>query len=117
MSGQTATVVVHRGRQELADAAAARLVVALVDAQSARGVAHVSLTGGSMGSHIITSVSRVPARDAVDWSQVHVWWGDERWLPTGDADRNDTQNDAPGRPPWASTRPRCTGWPVRARAT
>ena len=96
MNGQTATVVVHRGRQELADAAAARLVVALVDAQSARGVAHVSLTGGSMGSHIITSVTRVPARDAVDWSQVHVWWGDERWLPTGDADRNDTQNDAAG---------------------
>jgi 6-phosphogluconolactonase len=96
VSGPSATVVVHRGRQELADAAAARLVVALVDAQSARGIAHVSLTGGSMGSHIITSVTRVPARDAVDWSQVHVWWGDERWLPTGDADRNDTQNDAAG---------------------
>ena len=53
---QTATVVVHRGRQALADAAAARLVVALVDAQSARGVAHVSMTGGSMGSHIISSL-------------------------------------------------------------
>ena len=41
------TVVVHRDQESLADAAAARLVVALVDAQSARGVAHVSLTGGS----------------------------------------------------------------------
>ena len=50
-----ATVVVHRGQQALADAAAARLVVALVDAQSARGVAHVSMTGGSMGSQIIAS--------------------------------------------------------------
>ena len=95
-TGSTATVVVHRGRQELADAAAARLVVALVDAQSARGVAHVSMTGGSMGSHLVSSLGRVPARDAVDWSQVHVWWGDERWLPAGDADRNDTQNDAAG---------------------
>jgi 6-phosphogluconolactonase len=38
----------------------------------------------------------VPARDAVEWSQVHVWWGDERWLPAGDPDRNDTQNDAAG---------------------
>jgi 6-phosphogluconolactonase len=92
----TATVVVHRGRQALADGAAARLVVALVDAQSARGVAHVSMTGGSMGSQIISSVCRVPARDAVEWSQVHVWWGDERWLPAGDPDRNDTQNDAAG---------------------
>jgi 6-phosphogluconolactonase len=25
-----------------------------------------------------------------------VWWGDERWLPAGDADRNDTQNDVAG---------------------
>lgn len=90
------TVVVHRGRQALADAAAARLVVAIVDAQSARGEAQISLTGGSMGSQIITSLCEVPARDAVDWSRVHVWWGDERWLPTGDADRNDTQNDAAG---------------------
>ncbi len=96
MTAPTATVVVHRGRQALADAAAARLVVAVVDAQSARGVAHVSMTGGSMGSQIIESLCAVPARDAVDWSQVHVWWGDERWLPAGDADRNDTQNDAAG---------------------
>jgi len=96
MSDTAATVVVHRGRQALADAAAARLVVAVVDAQSARGVAHVSMTGGSMGSQIIESLCAVPAKDAVDWSQVHVWWGDERWLPAGDADRNDTQNDAAG---------------------
>ena len=71
------TVVVHPTRQSLADAAAARLVVALLDAQSARGVAHVSLTGGSMGSELVASLGGVPARNAVDWSQVHVWWGDE----------------------------------------
>lgn len=92
----TSTVVVHRGRQALADVAAARLAVAVVDAQSARGVAHVSMTGGSMGSQIIRSLAALPARDAVDWSQVHVWWGDERYLPLGDPDRNDTQNDAAG---------------------
>ena len=91
-----ATVVVHPSRQSLADAAAARLVVAIVDAQAARGVAQVSMTGGSMGSEIVRSLTRVPARDAVDWSQVHVWWGDERYLPAGDADRNDTQNDEAG---------------------
>ena len=30
-------------------------------------------------------------RDAVDWSGVHLWWGDERFLPDGDPDRNETQ--------------------------
>ena len=90
------TVVVHPTRQSLADAAAARLVVAVVDAQAARGVAHVSMTGGSMGSQIIDAITRVPARAAVDWWRVHVWWGDERYLPAGDSERNDTQNDRAG---------------------
>jgi 6-phosphogluconolactonase len=90
------TVVVHPTRQSLADAAAARLVVAVLDAQAARGEAHVSMTGGSMGSQIVTSLTQVPGRDAVDWSRVHVWWGDERYLPAGDPDRNDTQNDEAG---------------------
>jgi 6-phosphogluconolactonase len=27
----------------------------------------------------------------VDWSRVDVWWGDERFLPSGDPDRNETQ--------------------------
>ena len=92
----SATVVVHPSRQALSDGAAARLAVAILDAQAARGVAHVSMTGGSMGSEIVRSLAAAPARAAVDWSQVHVWWGDERYLPAGDPDRNDTQNDEAG---------------------
>jgi 6-phosphogluconolactonase len=89
-------VVVHPSKQSLADAAAARLVTALVDAQSQHREPHVSLTGGSMGSAIIASLAALPARDAVDWSRVSVWWGDERYLPAGDPERNDTQNDDAG---------------------
>ncbi len=92
----TTVVVVHPTRQSLADAAAARLVLAVLDAQAARGVAHISMTGGSMGSEIVRSLVASPARAAVDWSRVHVFWGDERWLPAGDPDRNDTQNDEAG---------------------
>lgn len=91
-----AQVVVHPGKQALADAAAARLVTALVDAQAARGKAHLVLTGGSMGSAIIASLCAVPGRSAVDWRRVSIWWGDERYLPAGDPDRNDTQNDEAG---------------------
>ena len=89
-------VVVHPSKQSLADAAAARLVTALLDAQSRDREPHVSLTGGSMGSAIIASLAALPGRDAVDWSRVSVWWGDERYLPAGDPDRNDTQNDEAG---------------------
>ena len=96
MTGAQARVVVHPSKQALADASAARLVTALVDAQSSGREPHVSLTGGSMGSAIIASLAALPARDAVDWSTVSIWWGDERYLAAGDAERNDTQNDDAG---------------------
>jgi 6-phosphogluconolactonase len=89
-------VVVHPDKQSLADAAAGRLVTALLDAQSRNPEAQVALTGGSMGSAVVASLLAVPGRSAVDWSRVRVWWGDERWLPAGDPDRNDTQNDTAG---------------------
>jgi 6-phosphogluconolactonase len=89
-------VVVHPDKQSLADAAAARLVTAVLDAQSRRPEAQLALTGGSMGSAIIASLAKVPGRSAVDWTRVRVWWGDERYLPAGHPDRNDTQNDDAG---------------------
>jgi 6-phosphogluconolactonase len=87
-------VVVHRDAQLLAAAGAARLVTRLIDVQNARGSASVVLTGGTMGSAILAAVAASPARDAVDWSRLDVWWGDERFLPSGDPDRNETQNRA-----------------------
>ncbi|WP_374968972.1 6-phosphogluconolactonase [Terrabacter sp. BE26] len=89
-------VVVHPDKQALADAAAARFVTAVLDAQTRNPEAQVALTGGSMGSAIIASVTRTPGRSAVDWSRVRVWWADERYLPAGHPDRNDTQNDKAG---------------------
>ena len=88
---QGPTVVVHHDKQLLADDAAARLVMAILDAQSSRGQADVVLTGGSMGSAILVSLGRSPARDAIDWRHLNLWWGDERFLPAGDPERNETQ--------------------------
>jgi 6-phosphogluconolactonase len=84
-------VVVHATADLLAKAAAARLVTRLVDAQAARGIASIVLTGGRVGGAVLRELRDNPARDAVDWSRVEMWWGDERWLPDGDAERNDKQ--------------------------
>ena len=84
-------VVVHADPEVLAPAVAARLVVRLVDAQSARGMASVVLTGGRIAAAVYESLAASPARDAVDWSMVDLWWGDERFLPAGHPDRNETQ--------------------------
>jgi 6-phosphogluconolactonase len=84
-----AEVVVHRDATLLARAVAARLVTRLVDAQAARGHAHVVLTGGRIGTAVLAELATAPARDAIDWPHLQVWWGDERFVPAGDADRND----------------------------
>jgi 6-phosphogluconolactonase len=87
----TPEVVVLPDASLLSRSAAARFLTVLVDAQAARGQAHAVLTGGSNGGALLKEVAASPARDAVDWSAVDLWWGDERYLPAGDPERNDTQ--------------------------
>ncbi|MCP9959417.1 6-phosphogluconolactonase [Streptomyces sudanensis] len=84
-------LIVHRDKDLMAQAAAARLVTRLADAQAARGSASAVLTGGRNGNGLLAALAVSPARDAVDWSRVDLWWGDERFLPEGDPDRNVTQ--------------------------
>ncbi|QBI55005.1 6-phosphogluconolactonase [Streptomonospora litoralis] len=85
------SAVVHHDSSLLAKATAARAVTRLVDAQSARGSASIVLTGGGIGIAVLAELARAPARDAVDWRRLDVWWGDERFLPAGDSERNETQ--------------------------
>lgn len=87
----TRDVVVHDSQAVLVAATAARLITRLVDAQNAHGTASVVLTGGRTGIGVLEQVRVSPARDAVDWANLDVYWGDERFLPEGDPDRNVTQ--------------------------
>jgi 6-phosphogluconolactonase len=87
----TPEVVVHAEPELLAAATAARLVTRIVDAQSARGWASVVLTGGRTGNAVLAHLNASPARDAIDWQRVDLYWGDERFLPSGDPERNETQ--------------------------
>lgn len=84
-------VVVHATPALLAEAAAARLITSIVDAQDVRGSASIVLTGGSTGIAVLASVNAAPTRDAVNWGQVDLWWGDERFVPASDKERNDVQ--------------------------
>lgn len=83
-------VLVHRDQDVLAKAVAARLVTRLVDLQAARGRAHLVLTGGGVGTAVLAEVAATPAHDAVDWGRLDIWWGDERFLPSGHEERNET---------------------------
>lgn len=87
----TPSLLLHRDAEALTHAVAARLVTRLVDAQSNGRVARLVLTGGRVAAAVYRTVAESAARTAVDWRRVEFWWGDERFLPAGDADRNETQ--------------------------
>jgi len=84
-------LVVHADPQLLAAAVASRLVTTLVDAQAARGSASVALTGGGTGTAMLEQLRTSAACMAIDWSRLDIFWGDERFLPTGHPERNETQ--------------------------
>ena len=82
---------VHPDARTLAHAGAARLLTRLIDLQSEKTPVHIALTGGTIGIALLAALNQNPAKDAVDWTGVHIWWSDERFLPLGHPDRNDTQ--------------------------
>lgn len=86
-------VVVLPDADALVTATGTRLATALAEAQAARGSAAVVLTGGTVGIELLRGLLRAaPASGGpVDWARVDVWWGDERFVPAGDPDRNDAQ--------------------------
>ena len=87
-------VLVHPDKEALAGAVAARFLTKIIDVLEEQEEAHVCLTGGTMGSAVLEAIASSPARDTVDWSRIQFWWSDERYLPRGDADRNETQSRA-----------------------
>jgi 6-phosphogluconolactonase len=62
-------------------AAAEAIVAALRDAVDARGRAQWATTGGSTPIGIYRELAAPPHRDEVPWESVHVWWGDDRFVP------------------------------------
>ncbi len=113
----TPQLVVHRDKELMAQAAAARLITKVVDAQASRGSASVVLTGGRNGNGLLAALAAAPARDAVDWSRIDLWWGDERYLPEGDPERNYTQACEALLTPYPWTRSACTPCPRRTART
>ncbi|MGH8880306.1 MAG: 6-phosphogluconolactonase [Stackebrandtia sp.] len=87
----TTGVVVHPDADVLALSVAARLTTTIIDAQADRGEASVVLTGGRIAAKVHAALAASPVRHAIDWSRVDLWWGDERFLPSGDSRRNETQ--------------------------
>ena len=107
MSTPPADVVVLPDADSLARTAAEALVARLAAAQAVHGSAAVVLTGGGIGIAVLeqgAGRAAEPVRETVDWTAVDVWWGDERFVPADDDERNEKAArrallDAVGVPP------------------
>jgi 6-phosphogluconolactonase len=75
------TIVVRADPDAVASAAAEFIASRLSGAIEARGRADWATTGGSTPTRIYRHLVDGPARDAVGWSWVWLWWGDDRFVP------------------------------------
>lgn len=82
-------VETYADTDELVAAAGDRLIGAITAAIDARGMAYIVLTGGGTGVALLKHVGEHGA--AIDWSAVHLFWGDDRYVPEDDDERNDKQ--------------------------
>lgn len=84
-------MLVHPDKASLAGSVAARFITKIIDVLDDRDAVNVVLTGGSVGIAVLAAINASPARDSIDWNRVSFWWSDERFLPSGDPERNETQ--------------------------
>ncbi|MFA6922241.1 MAG: 6-phosphogluconolactonase [Gallionella sp.] len=79
-------VTVHEDLAALSLAVALRIAELAQQAIAARGVFCLALAGGETPRRCYEYLRELP----VDWARVQLFFGDERCLPLGDANRNDT---------------------------
>ena len=77
-------LVVVEDLEALAAEASERIATTLADAVAARGRADWATTGGSTVAGIYRRLAAPTLRDTVPWPAVHVWWGDDRFVPHND---------------------------------
>lgn len=82
-------VVISPDANALAAAVARRLLDRLIKRSTAGKISHIALTGGMNGTAVLAAAGADPRRADVDWSTVHVWWGDERFVARDSDERNE----------------------------
>lgn len=91
-SGAEKRVVILPDPGALATAVAERFLSRIVKRTERGRTVHVMLTGGWMARAVLAAAATDPRIDAIDWSLVHFWWSDERFVPAGHEDRNDAHS-------------------------
>lgn len=85
------TLVIYPNPELLAQAVAARTLITMnqILSDPHRERVDIAVTGGTDGTAILRAIAASELLPIVDWSRVHVWWGDERFVPADSDERND----------------------------
>ncbi len=87
MAEPEVSVDIYPDTDSLVKAAGDRLAGAIAAAIAERGRAMVVLTGGGTGVGLLKVLGTHP----VDWDRVQLFWGDDRFVPHDDDERNEKQ--------------------------
>lgn len=77
-------VTIFNNKEEITPYAADIFVAAAQKAIEERGLFVVALTGGSSPVAMYKLLATPHYRTKIDWNNVFVFWGDERWVPLDD---------------------------------
>ena len=79
---------IYPNSQSMIQGAAERMVRIIAETLQAQGAAHVALSGGTTPKPLYILLASAAFRDAIDWTHVHVYFGDERCVPPEDQQSN-----------------------------
>ncbi len=82
-------VVIGTDPARVAADVATRLLQRIAKRTNAGKTVHIALSGSVIGTQVLRAAGAAPERTSIDWSLVHVWWGDERFVDRADALRNE----------------------------
>jgi 6-phosphogluconolactonase len=85
---QSGVICVYQDLESLSRGAADLFVERSTSAARLQGRFSVALSGGHTPFGAYQLLAKGPRRDQVPWSQVHVFWGDERCVPPDDPRSN-----------------------------
>lgn len=86
--GDRGQVIVVADGDELARLAAETLITTSAEAAAESRMALVALSGGSTPKRMGQRLATAEYANRVHWDRLHIFWGDERWVPLDDSESN-----------------------------
>lgn len=83
-----AELMIFPDSQTLIEKALSQFIVIAQESIHERDVFSVSLSGGSTPAPLYRALASLENRDQLKWSQIHLFWGDERHVPPEHPDSN-----------------------------